>query len=186
MNKKPISNLSVLNEAYSYQKPSGFSRGMRVELGEATFLFISGTASINESGNSIHIDDFIKQTERTYYNVKKLLEAEGASWKDVVKTTVYLKDIQKNYDEFNKLRIDFFKMEDVNPYPASVGVQATLCREELLIEMDAIAIIKNKENDASSPEESKEGTKSLELCFKWKKSAEKYLELYKLAKKKRK
>ena len=60
MIKKPISNLSALNEAYCYQKPSGFSRGMRVELGEATFLFISGTASIDESGNSVHIDDFYK------------------------------------------------------------------------------------------------------------------------------
>jgi 2-iminobutanoate/2-iminopropanoate deaminase len=144
MKKKPISNLLVLNEAYNYEKPSGFSRGLRVEINDVTFLFISGTASIDESGNSLHIDDFSKQTERTYFNIKKLLESEGATWKDVVKTTVYLKDIKKNYDKFNKLRIEFFKPENVSPYPASVAVQATLCRKELLIEMDAIAIIKNK------------------------------------------
>ena len=143
MIKKTITNLTVLNEAYSYEKPSGFSRGMRVEMNGATFLFISGTASIDEAGESIYINDFAKQTERTYYNISKLLESEGATWKDVVKTTVYIKDINKNYDEFNKLRIDFFKQEGVHPYPASVGIQATLCREELLIEMDAIAIIKN-------------------------------------------
>lgn len=144
MIKRPITNLSVLNEAYSYEKPSGFSRGMRVEMNDVTFLFISGTASIDETGNSVHIGDLKKQTERTYYNVKKLLESEGATWKDVVKTTVYLKEIKKHYDEFNKLRIDFFRQEGVDPYPASVGIQATLCREELLVEMDAIAIIKNK------------------------------------------
>lgn len=144
MIKKPITNLSVLNEAYSYEKPSGFSRGMRVEMNSVTFLFISGTASIDETGNSIHPGDFKKQTERTYYNIKKLLESEGATWKDVVKTTVYLKEIKNHYDEFNKLRIDFFRKEGVDPYPASVGIQATLCREELLIEMDAIVIIKNK------------------------------------------
>ncbi len=144
MRKKPISNLSVLNEAYNYEKPSGFSRGLRVEINGVTFLFISGTASIDESGNSVYVDDFTKQTERTYYNIKKLLEAEGASWKDVVKTTVYIKDIKKHYDKFNKLRIDFFRQEGVTLYPASVGIQATLCREELLIEMDAMAIIKNK------------------------------------------
>ena len=63
--------------------------------------------------------------------------------KDVVKTTVYIKDIKKHYDEFNKLRLEFFKKEGIDVYPASVGVQATLCREELLIEMDAIAIIKS-------------------------------------------
>ena len=143
MIKKPITNLSVLNEAYNYEKPSGFSRGMRVEMNGATFLFISGTASIDENGNSIHIGDIAKQIERTYFNVKKLLESEGATLKDVVKTTVYIKDIKKHYDEFNKLRLEFFKKEGIDVYPASVGVQATLCREELLIEMDAIAIIKS-------------------------------------------
>lgn len=144
MIKKPITNLQVLNEAYCYEKPSGFSRGMKIELNGDTFLFISGTASIDESGNSVHINDFAKQTERTYYNIKNLLESEGATWKDVVKTTVYIKDIKKNYDEFNKLRIEFFKQENVYPYPASVAVQATLCRDELLIEMDAMAVIKNE------------------------------------------
>jgi enamine deaminase RidA (YjgF/YER057c/UK114 family) len=144
MIKKPITNLQVLNEAYSYEKPSGFSRGMRIELNGATFLFISGTASIDKSGKTIHINDFAKQTERTYYNIKNLFESEGATWRDVVKTTVYIKDIKKYYDEFNKLRIEFFKQENVSPFPASVAVQATLCRDELLIEMDAMAIIKNK------------------------------------------
>lgn len=141
LEKKPITNLDVLNEAYHYPKPSGFSRGIRVDLGNFSMLFISGTASIDENGKSIHIGDFRKQTERTYYNIKKLLESEGATWKNVVKTTVYIKDIEQNYDEFNKIRIEFFEKEGVIPYPASVGVQATLCRPELLIEMDAIAII---------------------------------------------
>ncbi len=141
--KQPITNLEVLNEAYNYPKPSGFSRGIRVDLGNAVILFISGTASIDENGKSIHIGDFQKQTERVYFNIKKLLESEGATWKDVVKTTVYIKEIDKYYDEFNKIRINFFKDEGVDPYPASVGVQATLCRPELLIEMDAIAIIKS-------------------------------------------
>lgn len=141
LEKKAITNLDVLNEAYHYPKPSGFSRGIRVDLGNFSMLFISGTASIDENGKSIHIGDFRKQTERTYYNIKKLLESEGATWKNVVKTTVYIKDIEQNYDEFNKIRIEFFEKEGVSPYPASVGVQATLCRPELLIEMDAIAII---------------------------------------------
>jgi enamine deaminase RidA (YjgF/YER057c/UK114 family) len=117
---------------------------MKVEMGDATFLFISGTASIDENGVSIHIDDFEKQTMRTYENIKRLLATEGATWKDVIKTTVYIKEIDKNYDEFNRLRIKFFEQEGVDPYPASVGVQATLCRPELLVEMDAISILKAK------------------------------------------
>lgn len=150
MKKKQITNLEVLNEASSYENPSGFSRGLRVEMNGVDFLFISGTASIDNKGKSIHIDDFTNQTKRIYYNIKKLLESEDATWEDVVKTTVYFRDIKKYYDEFNKLRISFFEEEDIFPYPASVGVQATLCRDELLVEMDAIAIIKSKKKMESN------------------------------------
>lgn len=139
--KRPITNLDTLNEAYSYEKPSAFSRGMRVEIAGTSFLFISGTASIDENGRTVNKGDFAGQVERTYLNIKKLLEAEGASWKDVVKTTVYIKDIAVNYDEFNRLRLRFFQKEGIDPFPASVGIQATLCREDLLVEMDALAII---------------------------------------------
>ncbi len=142
MKKTAITELNALNEAYHYDKPSAFSRGMKVEMGDVTFLYISGTASIDENGVSVHIGDFEKQTQRTYNNIKNLLASEGATWKDVIKTTVYIKDIDMDYDEFNKLRIKFFEEEGVNPYPASVGIQARLCRPELLIEMDAIAILK--------------------------------------------
>ena len=141
MIKQQISNPEVLNEAYCYDKPSGFSRGIKLKISGSVFLFISGTASIDENGNTIHIGDFRQQTERTYHNIKKLLEVEGATWADVVKTTVYIKDINKHYDEFNFIRMQFFKQECIDPFPASVGVEAKLCREDLLIEMDAIAVI---------------------------------------------
>ncbi len=141
MIKQQISNPEVLNEAYCYDKPSGFSRGIKLKISGSVFLFISGTASIDENGNTIHIGDFRQQTERTYHNIKKLLEVEGATWADVVKTTVYIKDINKHYDEFNIIRMQFFKQERIDPFPASVGVEAKLCREDLLIEMDAIAVI---------------------------------------------
>lgn len=144
INKRAITNPSVLNEAFHYAKPSSFSRGIRVDLNGATFLYISGTASIDEHGLTVHAGDFRAQTLRTYHNVKGLLAAEGATWRDVVKTTVYIKDIARHYDEFNLLRAAFLAAEGADaPYPASVGVQATLCREDLLIEMDALAILQS-------------------------------------------
>jgi 2-iminobutanoate/2-iminopropanoate deaminase len=142
--RKPISNKKVLNEAYHYEKPSAFSRGLRIEMNGTIFLFISGTASIDDNGATVHKGDFKKQTERTYFNIKNLLESEGATWNDVVKTTVYIKDISEQYEEFNKIRLKYFSEENVSPYPASVGIQATLCREDLLVEMDAIAILNNR------------------------------------------
>ena len=76
--KRAITNLNVLNEAYDYAKPSSFSRGMRLDLGNLVVLLISGTASIDEQGVSIHIGDFRAQCRRTFANITALLEAEGA------------------------------------------------------------------------------------------------------------
>ena len=50
--KRAITNKGFLNEAYSYAKPSSFSRGMRIDFNGLTMLLISGTASIDEHGNS--------------------------------------------------------------------------------------------------------------------------------------
>lgn len=139
--KTKITNLKVLNEAYNYTKPSSFSRGVKVFVSRQHFLFISGTASINEKGESLFIGDFEKQTKRAFYNIKKLLESQKATWNNVVKTTIYIKDIAKHYEEFNLIRNEFFKDENICVFPASVCVQAVLCRPELLIEMDATAIV---------------------------------------------
>src|SRR5579859_333519 len=88
--KRAISEPKVLNEAYDYTRPSSFSRGLRLDLNGLVILLISGTASIDEYGNTVHAGDFRAQLRRTYYNITGLLAAEGATWKDVVRTTCYL------------------------------------------------------------------------------------------------
>lgn len=140
LRKKAIEAPQVLNEAYDYPRPSSFSRGMRLDIKGITILLISGTASIDEHGNSVHIGDFRAQALRTYKNITQLLAVEGATWKDVVRTTCYLRDIERDYALFNETRTQFFKEQGLNPLPASTGIQAILCRPELLIEMEAIAI----------------------------------------------
>lgn len=138
--KKPIENKSVLNEAYDYPKKVSFSRGMRVELDNHVMLFISGTASVNERGESIHIGDFKAQTRRAFENIKALLESEDADWHDVVRTTCYLADF-RNYDEFNEVRNKFYEQEGLDPLPASTCIEARICRPELLVEIEAIAMM---------------------------------------------
>jgi enamine deaminase RidA (YjgF/YER057c/UK114 family) len=140
--KRAISNLNVLNEAYEYAKPSSFSRGMRIDLDGFAILLISGTASIDEDGRSVHIGDLRAQTRRTFANIAGLLEAEGATWNDVVRTTCYLRDIEHDYAAFNEERTAFYEAQALDPLPASTGVQALLCRPELLIEMEAIAMFR--------------------------------------------
>jgi len=140
--KSAITALKVLNEAYDYK--SSFSRGLRIDLNGLRMLLISGTASIDEKGDTVHVGDFAAQLRRTYYNITALLESEGATWKDIVKTTCYLRDIDRDYAAFNEGRTEFFKEQGLDPYPASVGIQAHLCRPDLLVEIEAIAMFRTE------------------------------------------
>ena len=132
---------SVLNEAYDYEKPSSFTRGIRFDLGDKTLLLISGTASINDAGETVHAGDFRAQLWRTYRNIAALLESESATWHDIVRTTCYLRDIERDYKDFNEVRTAFFDWLGLDPLPASTGIQARLCREDLLVEIEAIAVV---------------------------------------------
>lgn len=138
--KSAMRNPEVLNEAYHYPKTVSFSRGMRVELDGCVMLYISGTASVDENGRSVHPGDVEAQSRRVFDNIKGLLKAEGADWHDVVRTTCYLCDF-RYYDVFNAVRNNFYFQERLDPFPASTCVQAQMCRPELLVEIEAIAII---------------------------------------------
>jgi len=140
--KRAITNHATLNEAYDYG--SAFSRGMRIDLNGLSVLLISGTASIDEAGRTVHVGDFRAQLRRTYENITKLLAAEGATWHDIVRTTCYLRDIERDYQAFNEERTTFFKEQGLDPLPASTGIQAILCRPDLLIEIEAIAMFRRE------------------------------------------
>jgi 2-iminobutanoate/2-iminopropanoate deaminase len=138
--KRAITNHSVLNEAYAYG--SAFSRGMRIDLNGLTILLISGTASIDDEGKTVHVGDLRAQTRRTFDNIAGLLASEGATWHDVVRTTCYLRDIERDYLAFNEERTAFYKRQQLDPLPASTGIQAILCRPDLLVEIEAIAMFR--------------------------------------------
>jgi len=140
--KRAITNHEVLNEAYSYG--SAFSRGLRIDLNGLSILLISGTASIDDAGNTVHVGDFRAQTRRTFSNISGLLESEGATWKDIVRTTCYLRDIERDYKAFNEERSAFYREQGLDPLPASTGIQAILCRPDLLVEIEAIAIFRRE------------------------------------------
>jgi enamine deaminase RidA (YjgF/YER057c/UK114 family) len=139
--KRAISAPDLLNEAHAYARPSSFSRGMRLDLPGATMLFLSGTASIDERGATVHEGDFAAQCLRTYRNLTRLLESEGADWRDVVRTTCYLRDIERDYAAFNQVRTWFLALAGCDPLPASTAIQARLCRSDLLVEIEAIAVL---------------------------------------------
>lgn len=145
--KRAISAPEALNEAYRYNRPSSFSRGLRVDLNGVAILLISGTASIGANGETLHAGDFRAQTRRTYENITALLAAEGATWGDIVRTTCYLRDIERDYAAFNEERTAFYRAQGLDPLPASTGIQAILCRPDLLIEIEAIAMFRTDQKE---------------------------------------
>jgi 2-iminobutanoate/2-iminopropanoate deaminase len=147
MKKKPIRAPEALNEAFQYALPSSFSRGLRLDFGAVTVLVISGTASVGPDGETLHAGDFRAQTRRTFSNIERLLAAEGATWKDVVRTTCYLRDIERDYAAFNEERTAFYKEQGLDPLPASTGIEARLCRPDLLVEIEATAVVCREHED---------------------------------------
>ena len=145
--KKPVKKRAVhagqtINEAYNYSpRPSSFSRALCLELGNYKVLLISGTASVDEKGKSVHQGDFRAQCWRTYRNISELLKAEEMTWHDVVRTTCYLRDMSRDYKDFNEVRTTFFTWLGLKVLPASTGIQAIICREDLLVEIEAIAVV---------------------------------------------
>lgn len=138
--KRAIRAPEVLNEASCYG--SAFSRGIRVDFPNGiTHLLISGTASVGVKGETLYAGDFRAQCWRTFRNITRLLASESASWNDVVRTTCYLRDIERDYAPFNSIRNEFYRALGLEPFPASTGVQAHLCRSDLLVEIEALAVL---------------------------------------------
>lgn len=120
---------------------AAFSRGLELRLGAYRVMFVSGTASIGPDLETLYPGDFEKQVRHTYENIADLLAARGASLSDVVKWTVFLREMSR-YDTFCRIRHEIYAAHGVGRenYAASTCVEARLCRPDLEVMLDAIAI----------------------------------------------
>ncbi len=129
---RQIMTTPTLNEAPVYG--SDFARGMRVDDANKTTLYVSGTASLDETGATVHVGDVEAQAERMLLNVSTLLAGQGAGFGDVVSAITYL----KHADDAPTLRRKFHEA-GYEGFPNSLVV-APVCRPELLCETEAIAV----------------------------------------------
>jgi enamine deaminase RidA (YjgF/YER057c/UK114 family) len=123
----------TLNEAWSYG--ADFSRGLRVAEANKVTLYISGTASIDEAGRSVHLGDVAAQGERMLHNIATLLARQGATFADLVSGVVYL----KRPEDAPLLRA-LCRQHGFDGFPFTL-VDAPLCRPELLCEAEAVATL---------------------------------------------
>lgn len=109
-----------------------FERATAVDIGNTTFLFISGTASIDKAGEVVHPGDVEMQAERTLENISAILDAAGFTTADLSSFIVYLRDAT-DYG-FVKSRVERYARD----LPA-VYVKAPVCRPGWLVEIEATA-----------------------------------------------
>lgn len=107
-----------------------YSQGIKA----GNFLFISGQGPIDpKTGQMIRVD-IEKQTRQTLTNITGIVEASGLSMGDVVKVSIFL----RNMEDFKKMNEIYKTFFSENP-PARTTVEANLPLPDMLIEIDAIA-----------------------------------------------
>ncbi len=128
-----VMSAPTLNEAWVYG--SDFSRGLKLVEANKIALYVSGTASVDEAGRTVHVGDFAAQTERMLLNISSLLEAHGASFQNLVSAVTYL----KSPEDAPMLR-ELFARHGFDGFPCDL-VEAPICRPDLLCETEAVAVL---------------------------------------------
>ncbi len=100
------------------------------------FVFASGQIALDPASGQIVQGTTAEQTQRVLSNLKAILEEAGSALTKVVKTTVYLKDMQ-DFDEMNRVYGEFFSANK----PARATVQVARLPKDVSVEIDAIAIM---------------------------------------------
>lgn len=131
--QRTVMTSPTLNEAPEYG--ADFVRGMRVPESNKVSLLVSGTASVDEAGNTVHIDDFAAQADRMLVNLTALLKGQGANFDNVVSAISYVKD-PANAQVLEKK----FQAAGFTGFP-NVLVEAPVCRPDLLCETELIAVL---------------------------------------------
>jgi enamine deaminase RidA (YjgF/YER057c/UK114 family) len=128
--------IKMIQKTRKQNKPSdygsAFSRGVSIDFGTYKTVLVSGTASINSKGRTTHQGKAVKQVDETLACIEAVLKTAGGTLKDIKMATCFFqsKDIYQQYLDADKT-IDF----------PCINVIADVCRDDLLVEIEAIAVI---------------------------------------------
>jgi 2-iminobutanoate/2-iminopropanoate deaminase len=103
------------------------------------FLYTAGQIALDPASGKIVDGGIVEQTERVMWNLQEVLQASGASWADVVKTTVYLHDLA-HFPTVNEVYGRWLG----GSRPARSTVQVSGLPRGALVEIDAIAAVSSR------------------------------------------
>jgi len=119
----------------------GYSQYAQIDIGTGKMIIMAGQVALDKGGNLVGKDDVAKQAEQIFINIKHIVEDAGGNMDDVVKLSYFIKDVSK-IQLLRDVRDKFINTK--NP-PASTLVEVSkLFRDDVLIEIEATAVIPNK------------------------------------------
>ncbi len=129
-----IETLRSPRQCDAFEYGSSFSRGVEIRDESVSRIYVSGTASIDEQGKTVHVGNPEKQIRHTLHVVRDLLAPRDHSLSDVAHCVAFLK--RPEYSEI----LQRVASEEGLSYPGCIQTAADICRDDLLFEVEVMTV----------------------------------------------